>query len=241
MLDMDQRINYKFTELMTILSLFLIVFIIGADSFIISPLLPAIAKEFQVSISQTALSITVYALCYAVGSPFLGPLGDKFDKKKLLVIGLSIFLVGSILCASATNIMIFCFDRALAGLGAAITMPNIWATIGDSFSGKKLNLVMGIIMSALSLSIAIGVPLGTMLSQLANWHMAFWGSVVITLIGLVIMLGAVPNMKSETQTNLGYLTSFKNLFQSKKALLALMINLIWMFGFYSVYTFLGTS
>lgn len=230
----------SFKDNLLIVSLFLIVFIIGADSFIISPLLPAIAEEFQISISGAALAVTVYAMCYAIGSPFFGPLGDKFDKKKLLTLGIIIFLLGSVLCAMAENIVSFYFDRAVAGLGAAITMPNIWATIGNHFNGKKLNLVMGIIMSALSLSIAIGVPLGTMLSQLANWHMAFWGSAILTAVALGTLFFVVPEMKTDQAQQLQYLNSFRTLFKTRTALLALLINLVWMFGFYSIYTFLGT-
>lgn len=77
-----------------IIGLFLIVFITGADSFIISPLLPAIANDFSISISRAAFSITIYALCYACGSPFLGPLGDRLNRKALLKVGILVFLVG---------------------------------------------------------------------------------------------------------------------------------------------------
>lgn len=236
---MKQNDTYKSKDILLVIGLFLVVFVIGADSFIISPLLPAIEKDYAVTTSQAALAVTIYALCYAVGSPFFGPLGDKFNKRKLLITGLLIFLIGSFICAQATNIGIFYFGRAVAGIGAAVTMPNIWATVGSYFTGKKLNIVMGITMSALSLSIAIGVPLGTLLSQLSNWHMAFWGSILLTLVAFGVLLLVVPNLKGN-QGKLKYLASFQTLVKSKKALLSLSINLVWMFGFYLIYTFLGT-
>lgn len=232
--------TYEFSEITMVVGLFLIVFVIGADSFIISPLLPAIEKSFRVSLGKAALSITIYALCYAIGSPFFGPLGDKFNKKKLLIIGIGIFLVGSVLCALAKNIAEFYLFRAVAGIGAALTMPNVWATIGTNFNGKKLNIVMGITMSALSLSIAIGVPLGTLLSQISNWHMAFGGSSVVTILAYIFLILMIPNMSVNKKKILKYLDSFKKLLASKRALVVLMINLIWMFGFYTIYTFLGT-
>lgn len=237
---MDNKLSFRRRDLMMIVGLFLIVFVIGADSFIISPLLPAIETDFKVTVRQAALSVTIYALCYAIGSPFFGPLGDKFNRKMLLSLGITIFLIGSFLCAVAENIFGFYCFRAIAGLGAALTMPNIWATIGDYFHDKKMNVVMGIVMSALSLSIAIGVPLGTGLSQLSNWHMAFWGSGGLTLIVFPILLAVIPEMKASTKSDLKYLQSFKNLWLSKKAIPALLINLVWMFGFYTIYTFLGT-
>lgn len=237
---MNDKLSFKKRELMMIVGLFLLVFVIGADSFIISPLLPAIEADFKISVQQAALSVTIYALCYAVGSPFFGPLGDKFDKKKLLTIGITVFLLGSFLFALAQNISEFYIFRAVAGLGAALTMPNVWATIGNYFQDKKLNIVMGIVMSALSLSIAIGVPLGTGLSQLANWHMAFWGSAGLTLAVFPVLLVVIPKMQPLTNSDLKYFQSLKNLLSSHKAILALSINLVWMFGFYTIYTFLGT-
>ncbi|WP_412989377.1 MFS transporter [Pediococcus siamensis] len=227
-------------EVLMIIGLFLIVFITGADSFIISPLLPAIENDFSISIGSAALSITVYALCYALGSPIFGPLGDRFNRKSLLKIGILVFLVGSFLCALANNIYSFYVFRAIAGLGAALTLPNIWAIIGSYFNGKRLNTVMGIVMSGLSLSIAVGVPLGTTLSQISDWHMAFWGSGLITLIAFTVLLVVVPSMPVVNTKSSAYFTSFKHLAHAPKAIHALLINFVWMFGFYSIYTFLGT-
>lgn len=236
---MKQNNTYKIKDILLVIGLFLVVFVIGADSFIISPLLPAIEKDYAITTAQAALSVTIYALCYAVGSPFFGPLGDRFNKRKLLIVGLLVFLVGSLVCAQATNIVVFYIGRAVAGIGAAVTMPNIWATVGGYFTDKKLNTVMGITMSALSLSIAVGVPMGTLLSQLSNWHMAFWGSILLTLLAFVVLLLVVPNLTGN-QKELKYLASFQTLIKSKKALLSLSVNLVWMFGFYLIYTFLGT-
>lgn len=236
---MKQNNTYKIKDILLVIGLFLVVFVIGADSFIISPLLPAIEKDYVITTAQAALSVTIYALCYAVGSPFFGPLGDRFNKRKLLIVGLLVFLVGSLVCAQATNIVVFYIGRAVAGIGAAVTMPNIWATVGGYFTDKKLNTVMGITMSALSLSIAVGVPMGTLLSQLSNWHMAFWGSILLTLLAFVVLLLVVPNLTGN-QKELKYLASFQTLIKSKKALLSLSVNLVWMFGFYLIYTFLGT-
>lgn len=227
-------------DILMVIGLFLIVFIMGADSFIISPLLPAIERDYNVNLSSAALAVIIYALCYAIGSPFFGPLGDRFEKKRILTIGIGIFLAGSLLCAIATTLGQFYVYRAIAGIGAALTMPNIWAIIGDHFRGHLLNTIMGITMSALSLSIAIGVPLGTELVQISNWHMAFWGSAGLTLIAYFALLVVIPNMSSLPNQRISYLDSFRTLLTTHHATWALSINLVWMFGFYTVYTFLGT-
>ncbi|USS91301.1 MFS transporter [Fructilactobacillus carniphilus] len=70
--------NKKF---FTILGLFFGVFVTGADSFIISPMLPEIAHSFATSITLAAYGVTIYAICFAVGSPLFGPLGNRYKKK----------------------------------------------------------------------------------------------------------------------------------------------------------------
>ncbi|MFT8360528.1 MFS transporter [Liquorilactobacillus satsumensis] len=225
-----------------IIGLFFGVFVIGADSFIISPLLPTIAHEFKASVAETSASVTIYAFCYALGAPFFGPLGDRVNKRLLLMTGILIFLTGTLLCALANKLALFYMYRALAGIGASIFLPNVWAFIGDFFSGKQLNQAVGIVMSALSLSIAIGVPLGTTLSQLSDWHMAFWGSALLTLVCMLVLFFTIPKNLSVIQhpKNIGYFNSFSTVLSTPNAVPALLITLFWMFGFYSVYTFLGT-
>lgn len=158
-IDQHQSVQYSIREVTIIIGLFLAVFVVGADSFIISPLLPAIQMAFNTTLSNVAFAVTIYALCYAVGSPFFGPLGDQFNKRKLLMTGIVVFLVGTFLCGTAHSLAEFYLYRALAGIGASLLVPNVWAFIGSYFSGSKRNTTMGITTSALSLSIAIGVPL----------------------------------------------------------------------------------
>ncbi|UQS85909.1 MFS transporter (plasmid) [Nicoliella spurrieriana] len=226
-------------KFLTILGLFFGVFVTGADSFIISPILPEIARSFNASIALSAYGVTIYAIFFAVGSPLFGPLGDRYNKKTLLIIGILIFFVGSLLCGFSHTLIEFYIYRTIAGIGASLFVPNVWAFIGSNFNGKKLNQVMGIVMSGLSLSIAIGVPLGTLLAQLSNWHMAFWGSAVLTLVALLFILFA-PKQNIINSKSVSYLASFKNVFLTKNAVPALMITLSWMIGFYGIYTFLGT-
>ncbi|WP_238157783.1 MFS transporter [Lacticaseibacillus chiayiensis] len=228
------------TETLIILGLFCGVFVTGADSFIISALLPAIASSLHTSASVAAYGVTIYALCYAVGAPLFGPLGDRLNKRRLLFIGCFVFLIGTMLCGLANSLITFYLYRAIAGIGAALFVPNVWAFIGGYFSGSRLNQVMGIVMSALSLSIAIGVPLGTSLSQLGDWHMAFWGSAILTCFALLILIVTVPDLKTGKKHAGGYFESFATVARTPHAVPGLLITLCWMSGFYSIYTFLGT-
>ncbi|ETY74476.1 MFS transporter [Lactiplantibacillus fabifermentans T30PCM01] len=219
--------------------LFLIVFMIGADSFIISPLLPAIERSFHISVAQAALAVTSYAVCYAVGAPVIGPLGDHYSKRTLLLLGITVFSAGSLSCSLAPTNGWFEVSRAVAGLGAAMTLPNVWALIGATFTGAQLSMIMGITMAALSLSIAIGVPLGALLAQLANWRWAFGVSTGLTLLAGVVLTLVVPT-ETRPRTVLDYWGGHRQLAHNRPAIRALLVTLTWMVGFYAIYTFLGT-
>lgn len=237
MTNINDRISSK--DILIVLGLFLMVFVTGADSFIISPLLPSMSGYFNTSVSRAAYGVTIYALCYAVGSPFFGPLGDRFAKKRLLMVGTLIFMCGTFLCGFSTTLTSFYLFRAVAGIGASLLLPNIWAFIGSYFSGKRLSMVMGVVMAALSLSIAIGVPLGSSLSQMSNWHMVFWASGLLALLAGMTMVATIP-MIPATHLSVSYLGNFVTVKKTKNAIPSLLITLFWMFGFYSIYTFLGT-
>lgn len=239
-IEKQQTTRFSLKEISIIIGLFTGVFVVGADSFILSPLLPAIKDTFNTSLSNVAFAITIYALCYAVGSPFFGPLGDQFNKRRLLMTGVIIFLAGTFLCGTAQSLTAFYIYRAIAGIGASLFVPNVWAFIGSFFSDGKMSMAMGITLSALSLSIAIGVPLGTALSQLGDWHMAFWGSGILTLLSAGILFCTIPDVEAERSRPFNYMNHFKTVALTPRAVPALLITLAWMFGFYSFYTFLGT-
>ncbi len=235
-----QAERFGVKEIWIILGLFLAIFVTGADSFIISPLLPALSQYFHTQISQVAYGVTIYAGCYALGCPFWGPLGDRFQKKRLLMVGMLIFLLGTILCGLASELYQFYLFRGIAGIGASLLVPNIWAFVGTTFKRGKLGIVMGIVMSALSLSIAIGVPLGSFLAQLTDWHMAFWGSAGLTIIAFGLLMMTVPATGATNRTKINYWQNFVIVKNTPNALVALTTTLVWMFGFYILYTFLGS-
>ena len=221
-------------------TLFLLVFVMGVDSFVIAPLLVPIARSYQVTVGAATGGVTLYALCYALGAPFFGPLGDKYAKRRLLLSGTVGFLVGNLICALAPNLGWFDVARAVSGLSAALTLPNVWATIGGHFRGRQLTIIMGVTMAALSLAIALGVPLGTAVAQVTSWHGIFWGAAGVTggLLGLLSWV--LPRVPGQARP-LRYGANFKRVLTAPHTVATLGVTLIWMLGFYGLYTFLGPT
>ena len=231
----------KLSERLTVASFFIAVFIVGLDSFIISALLPTIAAEFSTDVAAVGLGVTVYAICYAVGAPIIAPFSERLPRKRMIMIGLAVFTVATFLCGMASSLTFFYAARALAGLGAAMFTPNVWAYIGGNFRRDAIGKVMGIVMSALSLSIAVGVLIGSFIASALNWNWTFFCSAIFAAVALVlIIVFAQKDQATTASQSLKPLEHYKNVLATHKAMFGLLAVLLWMYGYYAIYTYLGT-
>lgn len=233
--------NFKLSKKLTVVGFFIAVFIVGLDSFIISSLLPTIATAFSTKVVNVGLGVTVYAIFYAVGAPIIAPFSEILPRKMMIVTGLLLFTIATFLCGTATNLTSFYIFRALAGLGAAMFTPNVFAYIGNNFNKEDIGKIMGIVMSALSLSIAVGIPVGSFITNLWNWNWTFFGSSIFAVISwFLIILFVEKDVKNQNVATTNPLSHYANVIKNPRAFLGLLTILFWMYGFYAIYTYLGT-
>ncbi|MEV3859956.1 MFS transporter [Streptomyces sp. NPDC050095] len=227
-------------DVLTIAGMFLAVFCIGADSFIISPILRPISEALGSSLAAAGLGVTTYAICYAVGAPLLGPLADRYSRKRMLLTGMTVFVVATVFSAFVSDVVTFCVARGLAGVGAAMVTPNVMALIATTYKPPLLPKVIGIVMSALSLAIVIGVPIGSYLAEAAGWRSSFYFVAVLGLVAALILTSVLPNTPVAPGPKKSYAAAYGAVLRSRTAVFALITTLAWMTGFYGVYTYLGT-
>ncbi|WP_139008724.1 MFS transporter [Lactococcus lactis] len=237
---MEVRENLTGREKVTIVGFFVAIFIVGLDSFIISSLLTTIATTFKATVGEVGIGVSLYALFYAIGAPVIAPFSERLPKKRMMMIGLILFTLSTLLCGLSTNLSIFYLARSLAGLGAAMLTPSIYAYVGGNFSAKQVGKVMGIVMSALSLSIAIGIPVGSFIASVASWRWSFYASAIVGVLAFVVILFAVLKDIPKITKYQSPFSHYRNILGNKKAVLGLITLLIWMYGFYAFYTYLGT-
>lgn len=142
----------------------MIIFLIGADTFLVSPLIPLLSRELHMSVGQGGLLVTAYALAYAVAALVFGPLSDRVGRRKMILWGTFAFGLFSLLCGVAWNFWTLFLFRALSGFAAAATAPQVWASVGDWIPYEKRGKAVGIIAAALSVSQIIGVPAGAFIA-----------------------------------------------------------------------------
>ncbi|MFE7560795.1 MFS transporter [Kitasatospora sp. NPDC057500] len=171
---------------------FVLLFLFGTETFLVSPLLPTIADSIKVSEAAAASSVTAYVLVYAVFAPFLGLLSDRFGRRRTLVAGTVLFVLSNVGAAVSTDLTGLVLSRALAGLAAAAAGPAIWAHIAETAPDAVRGRALGLGMALFSCGQVIGVPLGGFLAGAAGWRSAFWALAVGTALAVPLLLRQVP-------------------------------------------------
>ncbi len=106
-------------------------FIVMADNWVVSPLLPTMARDFSVDPARAGVLIASSMLPFGLFQLLYGPLAARFGKLRVVTVSLALFAVATALCASATGLADLTAFRALTGIFAAATLPISLALIGD--------------------------------------------------------------------------------------------------------------
>ncbi|MGR5064993.1 multidrug effflux MFS transporter [Photobacterium sp. DNB22_13_2] len=137
------------------------------------PALPQMVNVFNTDQSMVNLTLSSYFITYAVGLLFWGPLSEKFGRKPILFVGISGYIVASILCAMAGSIEQLIGARILqAFAGSAITVVAT-AIVKDLFDGREREKIMATIMSLVIIAPMVAPVLGAFLLKIASWRMMF--------------------------------------------------------------------
>lgn len=163
---------------------FLVMFMIGTDTFLISPLLPTLQAEFGVSTENAGWMVGAYTLGSAAFALIAGPLSDGWNRRTVMLGGLVAFSISTILCGFADSFWSMCLFRFLAGVSAAFTAPQVWASIPAVMPPSRISKTMGAAFAGLAAAQALGVPIGSWLAA-AHWSVPFW-----SVGGVSLLLGA---------------------------------------------------
>ncbi|MGD1941028.1 MAG: MFS transporter [Leptolyngbyaceae cyanobacterium] len=171
---------YRDVSLLIVVSITLME-ILGTMS--INPVLPGIAREFDLSPQQIGWVTTAFVIPIAIGGPICGILADRFGRKTILVPSLFLFAIAGVACAFAPNFSTLLAWRFLQGIGAASLEALPLALIGDLYTGKQLTAAMGFNASAIGLSLAVYPLLGGGLASM-GWRNAFALPLVAVFVGI---------------------------------------------------------
>jgi MFS family permease len=178
--DSNTKSVYQDVNLLIAVSVALIE-IMGTIS--LNPVLPAIAREFEVPLQQIGWVTTAFVAPMVVGGPICGVLADRFGRKSILIPSLVLFAVAGVACAFAPNFQILLVLRFLQGVGAASLDALPVAMICDLYIGRQLKTAIGFLASAAGLSLVVYPLLGSGLASM-GWRNAFALPLVAVPVGI---------------------------------------------------------
>jgi predicted MFS family arabinose efflux permease len=172
-------------SMFALLALAISAFGIGTTEFISVGLLPAIAKDLDVTITMAGLTVSLYALGVAIGAPVLTSLTSSMSRKNLLIWIMIVFILGNTIAATATTFTVLLIARVVSALSHGVFM-SIGSTIAaDLVPEDKRASAIAIMFSGLTVATVTGVPIGTFLGDQFGWRFAFMGIVLVGVIGLI--------------------------------------------------------
>jgi EmrB/QacA subfamily drug resistance transporter len=151
---------------------------------VLSVALPAIRGSYGAGAQQVQWVVNAYLLPLSALLLLGGALGDHFGRRRLLVIGTSIFAATSLICALAPSLPVLLVARAAQGIGAALLMPNSLALLNAAFAGDKRGRAVGIWAAAGAAAAAVAPLIGGWLVGTVGWPAIFY-------INLPLALGAI--------------------------------------------------
>ncbi|HSC84043.1 MAG TPA: MFS transporter [Pseudomonas sp.] len=185
-----------------LLILALSAFAIGTTEFVIMGLLPDVAADLGVSIPGAGWLVTGYALGVAIGAPFMALATSNWPRKAALLALMSIFIVGNLLCATATDYELLMIARVVTALchGAFFGIGSVVAA--SLVPENRKASAVALMFTGLTLANVLGVPLGTALGQYAGWRSTFWAVTGIGVLALIGLWRVLPAGGNETKANL---------------------------------------
>jgi predicted MFS family arabinose efflux permease len=173
--------------------LYVVIFLMGAQTYLVSPLLPEIAHSLGVTIGSAASIVTVDAIAYALAGPLLGIFSDRWPRKRSAIAGSIVFLIGSISCAIAPGLGALIAACGVTGLGAALAGPPMWACLAERTAAHQRGRAISLGASAFSLGLVLGVPLGATLAAVGGWRAPFLAVGMLMLAATITMAGRLES------------------------------------------------
>jgi EmrB/QacA subfamily drug resistance transporter len=156
-------------------------FMVSLDNLVVTTAIPVLRADLDASIEQLEWTVNAYTLTFAVLLLTGAALGDRFGRRRMFVIGLGIFTLGSALAALAPSIEALNFARAIQGTGGAIVTPLTLTLLSAAVPANKRGLALGIWGGVGGLAIAFGPVVGGAVVQGISWQWVFWLNVPIGL------------------------------------------------------------
>ncbi|OON39542.1 MFS transporter [Izhakiella australiensis] len=220
----------------SLLALALSAFAIGTTEFVIMGLLPEVAGDLAVSIPSAGWLISGYALGVAIGAPIMALLTANLPRKRTLLLLMSIFIIGNVLCALAYSYHLLMLARVITALchGAFFGIGAVVAA--GLVAPNKQAQAVALMFTGLTLANVLGVPLGTWFGQLYGWRATFWAVTAIGLLAFIALFVSLPVNREEKPL---HLASEIRALANGKLLLSLLMTVFFSAAMFALFSYIA--
>jgi EmrB/QacA subfamily drug resistance transporter len=178
----------------------LAVSLIIVDSTIVNVSIPSIIEDLGISSTQVQWVQESYTLVFAALLLVFGALADRFGRRRMLVIGMVIFIISSVLAGLAQTGDLLIGARILQGFGGAMVLPTTLSLVNANFQGKERGIAFAVWGSTIGGMVAVGPVLGGWLTTDFSWRWAFGINIPL---GIIIVIGALLTVPESKQARQG--------------------------------------
>ncbi|MFF5259797.1 MFS transporter [Actinomadura viridis] len=169
-------------------------FVMGCAELLVVGVLDVMAEDLDVSVSSAGALVTTFALGLAFGGPLLTALTMRLDKRTVLAAALIVFILGNVVAVTTTGFGLLLGSRALTGAAAGLHAATAFAVAIASVPPERAGRAIAVVISGVSVSAALGVPLGTVVGNLLGWRGSFVAVIVLACAVLAAAMVLVPSV-----------------------------------------------
>lgn len=211
---------------------------IGMSAFVIIGVLASLAADLGMSDAEAGLTMSVYAIAYAVSSPIIVSLTGRYRRRDVMVAGLLLCAAASAFSALAEGAISLFVARALAAVGAGIVTPVAAATIAAIVRPEERGQALAAVFFGFTLAQAVGVPAGAWFGFVYGWRFDFWAIAVVALIVAAAVLRFVP---ANVEAGAARLSELWALLCNWRAMAAISLTSFFIGSYFVCFTFIAPA
>lgn len=170
------------------------------DQTIVNLALPKIITDFSITVSSAGWIATAYILANAIFVPIWGKLGDTLGRKKIYILGFTIFIFGSVLAGLAWNLSSLIVFRIIQAIAGSADYPTAMAILAVTFEGKERAQALGIWSASFAAASVFGPLIGGPLIDAFGWRSVFIVNLPVGIVGLLMALRFIKESTSEVKS-----------------------------------------
>lgn len=187
-------------------ALMLAIFMSAIEGTIIATAMPSIVADLG-GFSLFSWVFSGYLLLQAITIPIYGKLADLFGRKPVILIGIVLFLIGSLACGYAETMVQLIIFRMIQGLGAGAVQPIAMTLVGDLYSLEERGKIQGYLASVWGISSVIGPAVGGLFVQFIDWAWVFWMNIPIGILAMIFLIAFLKETTEKKKPSIDYFGS----------------------------------